>query len=248
MDRSPLVREGRRSLLGAVGPVAVCILVVIWLCGFTAAMLAAHGWEIFSPVAWMGQLSSGLPDDRLWIGRLFGIIAWLVLVVGAIALPLIVLILAGRRIAHRMRRWSRLRGFDPGAVPDLVVLLDDDDLFGHIAARSRRVALRGVLERLAPDTGLARALAGETRVWLLGDLDRMPGHGRPPMAAGATAVPTADRVTVARATAVRAVAAATAGETVVAAVAAGNEPSRPPSLGRTTGRHPRKEPARGACG
>lgn len=176
MDRSPLAREGRRSLLGAVGPVAVCILVVIWLCGFTAAILAAHGWEIFSPVAWMGQLSSGLPDDRLWIGRLFGIIAWLVLVVGAIALPLIVLILAGRRIAHRMRRWSRLRWFDPGAVPDLVVLLDDDDLFGHIAARSRRVALRGVLERLAPDTGLARALAGETRVWLLGDLDRMPGE------------------------------------------------------------------------
>ena len=285
----------------------------------------------------MGQLSSGLPDDRLWMGRLFGIITWLVLVVAAIAVPPVVLILAGRRIAHRMRRWSRLRGFEPSAVPDLVLLLDDDDLFGPIAARSRRVALRGVLERLAPDTGLARALAGETRVWLLGDLARMPGEvsrrldgyllDRRWRSSAVIVVDRAEdrcwlmaRVVPQRAFDVEQLPGSRRADASFAGVAggamilswaadagawatsdggwgdggsgdgrwndggwgdggsgdggwgdggsgdggsgggdsggdgggsraaAGNEPSRPPSRGRTTGRHHRKEPARGACG
>lgn len=175
MDRSQLDREARRILLRIIGALLICGAVLCWLGLFPRGMIGELGWEVFDPARWMDEIARTAPDDMRSAAPIIGLVIWLVLMTLMVIAPGIILIVVARRIARLARRRSRLRGFDPAAAPDLVLVRDgDDDLIGRFAGHKRRVGLPGVLERLAPDTGLAEALEGETRVYLLGDLDRMP--------------------------------------------------------------------------
>ncbi|MGW0050899.1 hypothetical protein [Nocardia cyriacigeorgica] len=177
MDRSLLTRAARSSLLGVLVPALLGVAAVIWLLTFTRTFINELGWGVMSPLRWIEEVSRTAPDDKQWVGVLFGSVTWLFMSTFLVVVPAVALVVATLRIGRQVRRGNALRRFDPDAAPDLVFVRPDGSwMASRVAGNPRRVAVLGVLEQLAPDSALAAALAGETRVVLLGDRATMPTH------------------------------------------------------------------------
>ncbi|MEO9330658.1 hypothetical protein [Gordonia aurantiaca] len=176
MNRSLIARAAIGSLFSAVGPLLLGVAAAIWLMLPTGTMVNERGWRVLSPLVWINEVSRATPDDKQWMGVLFGIAIWLLLSAFLVVAPAVALIVAIRQGARRVRRGITLRRFDPDAAPDLVLVAQQPNnwMASRISGNSQRVAILGVLERIVPDSGLAAALAGETTVALLGDRTRMP--------------------------------------------------------------------------
>lgn len=175
MDRSLLARAARSSLLGVLLPLLLGVVAVIWLLTFTRFMINELGWGVLSPLEWIAQTSRSTPDGKQWMGVLFGVMTWLFMSTFLVVVPAVALVVATPRIVRRARRGNALRRFDPDAAPDLVFVRPDGSwMASRVAGNPRRVAVFGVLEQLASDSALAAALAGETRVVLLGDRATVP--------------------------------------------------------------------------
>lgn len=128
-----------------------------------------------SPLEWIAEVSRSAPDGKQWMGVLFGVVIWLLVSTFLVVGPVVVLVVATLRIVRHVRRGNALRRFDPDAAPDLVFVRSDESwMASRVAGNPLRGAMFGVLEQLAPDSALAAALAGETRVVLLGDRATVP--------------------------------------------------------------------------
>lgn len=175
MDRSLLTRATRSSLLAVLVPLLLSVVAVIWLLTFTRVVINELGWRFLSPLEWIAETGRGTPDGKQWIGVLFGVVVWLLLSTLLVVAPVVALVVATPRIVRQVRRGNALRRFDPDAVPDLVFVRSEGSrMASRVAGNPLRVAVFGVLEQLASDSALAAALAGETRVVLLGDRATVP--------------------------------------------------------------------------
>ncbi|MGK9222169.1 MULTISPECIES: hypothetical protein [unclassified Microbacterium] len=176
MDRPLLDRAARRSLWRALPPILLCLGMVAWMGWFSRGVIQETDGAILAPGVWTDQLMRSIPEQQEWMAVPIGLLLWLLLVVLTLAGPLLVLILAGRRAVSRLRRWRVLHGFDADRRrPDLILVVAEDDVRRMgMRGRPSGVVIAGTIEHLDPDTALARALAGETRVAVLGDRALMP--------------------------------------------------------------------------